>query len=95
MAVAIELDFPGGTLDQYDEVIKRMGLSEGQSTPPGALFHWVTKTDEGLFVVDVWESREAFDKFSAEQIGPITQAVGMQAPSRVEYHDVHNYLIRS
>jgi hypothetical protein len=94
MAIAIQLDFPGTTLDQYDEVIKRMGLSGGQSTPPNALFHWVTKTDEGIRVVDVWESREAFDKFSEEQIGPITQAVGVPAPSNVEYYDVHNYLIR-
>ena len=95
MAIAVQLDFPGATLDQYDEVLKRMGLASGQATPPGALFHWVTKTDEGLCVVDVWESREAFDKFSTEHIGPITQAVGMAAPSNVEYHDVHNYLIRS
>jgi hypothetical protein len=95
MAVAIQLDFPGATLDQYDEVIKKMGLTPGQGTPPGALFHWVTKTDEGICVVDVWESREVFDKFSEERIGPITQEVGMSPPSRVEYHDVHNYLIRS
>jgi hypothetical protein len=95
MAVAIEMDFPGGTLDQYDEVIKRMGLDSGQSTPPGALFHWVTKTDDGIRVVDVWESREIFDKFSEEQIGPMTQAVGMAPPSNVAYHDVYNYLIRS
>jgi len=94
MAIGVQLDFPGATLEQYDEVIEKMGLDKGQGTPPGALFHWVTKTDEGLCVIDVWESREAFDKFSEEQIMPITQEVGLAAPSNVEFHDVHNFLIR-
>jgi hypothetical protein len=94
MAIAVQLDFPGATLEQYDEVIKKMGLTSGQ-TPPGALFHWVAKTDAGICAVDVWESRESFDKYSEEQIGPLTQEVGIAAPSSVVFYDVHNYLSRS
>ena len=37
MAVAIEMNFPGATLAQYDEVLKLMGLDDG-SLPPGAIF---------------------------------------------------------
>ena len=74
------MDFPGGTLEQYDQVIDRMGLTPGGDTPPGALFHWVAATDEGIRVVDVWESQEQFDKFAEEQIGPYSRAVG--SPSR-------------
>jgi len=51
----------------------------------------VTKTDGGLRVTDAWESREAFEKFSAEEIGPITAEVGVPGPPRVTFHDVHNY----
>jgi len=90
MAVAIVLDLNGGTLDQYDQVVERMGLTPGGSGPPGAPFHWVAKTDDGIRVVDVWESREAFDRFAQEQIGPQTQAVGMSQPS-MDFHDVHNH----
>jgi len=90
MAVAIVLDFKGSTLDQYDQVIEKMGLTPGGGGPKGALFHWVTKTDDGFRVVDVWESREQFDKFAEEQIGPYSQEVGMGAPD-VHYHDVHNH----
>ena len=91
MAVAIVMDFKGATLDQYDQVIERMGLTPGGNGPPGALFHWVTKTDDGILVTDVWESREVFDRFSEEQIGPQTQAVGI-SPPQVTFHDVHSYM---
>src|SRR5271157_5340662 len=41
MPVAIVMDFPGATLDQYDQVPVNMGRPSGGPTPPGALFHWV------------------------------------------------------
>jgi len=91
MPVAIVMDFPGATLAQYDQVTGLMGLTPRGSGPPGALFHWVTKTDDGLRVVDVWESREQFDKFAHEEIGPKTQAAGIQVPPDMTFHDVHNY----
>jgi hypothetical protein len=91
MAVAFRMEFPGATLDQYDEVIQKMGLTPGGPTPPGAIFHWVAATDDGLLVVDVWETAEAFNKFSTEQIQPITQEVGLAEPT-VTMHQVHNHL---
>jgi hypothetical protein len=92
MAIAVQLDFDGMTLDQYDEVIKRMGFTPGGQGGPGVLFHWVTKTDKGLRVTDVWESREAFEKFAQEKIGPITQEVGVPGPPETKFFEVHNYL---
>jgi hypothetical protein len=89
MAVAIEMNFKGGTLEQYDEVLKMMGLDAGQPAPSGGLYHWVAKTDEGLHIVDVWESREVFDRFAQEQIGPYSAQVGL-APPEMTYYDVHN-----
>jgi len=94
MAIGIQMDFPGATLAQYDEVIKRMGFRSGGPGASGALFHWVAKTDDGLRVVDVWESREQFEKFSADKIGPITAQVGIPAPPRVTFIELHNYLTK-
>jgi hypothetical protein len=91
MAVGVVLEIKGGTLAQYDEVLKRMGLSPGGTTPPGGQFHWVAETDDGLIIVDVWESREAFDKFAAEKIGPLSAEVGLPAPA-LTYHEIHNTL---
>ncbi len=92
MAVAIEMTFKGATLSQYDEVMEKMGLAGGDTRPEGALFHWVTATPDGLKVVDVWETAEQFDRFAAEQIGPITQEVGIPGPPAMTRHEVHNYL---
>ena len=61
MAVAEQLDFKDGTLDQYDQVIAKMGFSPGGPGGSGGLFHWVTKTDDGIRVTDVWETEEAFE----------------------------------
>jgi hypothetical protein len=93
MAVGVVLDFAGGTLAQYDEVIAKMGLAPGRPLPPGGVFHWVTQTPDGLRVTDVWESREQFEAFAQEQIGPYTQEVGLPEP-QVAFHDVHNFLWR-
>lgn len=92
MAVGVQLDFKGGTLEQYDQVVKKMGFTAGGPGAPGGLFHWVTKTDDGLRVTDVWDSRETFEKFAAEKIGPITQEVGVPGPPEIQFFEVHNYL---
>ena len=92
MAIAVVLEFRGATLDQYDEVIERMGFQPNGAGAPGGLFHWVAQTDDGLRVTDVWESREIFDAFAAEKIGPITQEVGVPGPPELTFYEVHNYL---
>jgi hypothetical protein len=92
MAIAVQLDFKGANVDQYDEVIKRMGFTPGGKGAPGGLFHWVAKTDSGLRVTDVWDSKEAFEKFAQEKIGPITQEVGVPGPPETTFFEVHNYL---
>jgi hypothetical protein len=92
MAVAVEMEFEGATLEQYDQVIEKMGLEPGGDTPAEALFHWVTETDNGIKVVDVWETREAFDRFAEEQIGPYSAEVGIPNPPQPRYHEVHNHL---
>ena len=92
MAVAIEMNFKGGTLEQYDEVLKLMGLDNPDApAPDGAIFHWAAATGDGLRVVDVWETREQFDKFAQEQIGPLSQQAGFSGPPEMQFFEVHNY----
>ncbi len=82
MAVAVELNYPGGTIEQYDEVIKTIGATSGGRHPgAGALFHWVAKTDDGFRVVDVWATKEQSSTASRkDQMGPIGQELGMVEP---------------
>lgn len=92
MAIAVQLDFKGATLEQYDQVIQKMGFRPGGSGGPGGLFHWATKTADGIRVTDVWQSRDHFEKFSQDKIAPITREVGFEGPPDVQFFDVHNYL---
>jgi hypothetical protein len=96
MAVAVEMEFKGSTLDLYDQVMALMGLDDpAASIPPGALFHWAAKTDDGIRVVDVWETKEQFEKFAQEQIGPYSAQVGITDEPETRFTEVHNYLARS
>ncbi len=91
MAVAIVMDWDEGTLEQYDEVIGKMGFEPNGVGAPNALFHWAAKSGDGIRVVDVWESREAFDAFAQDQIGPLTAQAGLAEP-KMAFFDVHNTL---
>jgi hypothetical protein len=95
MAVAVEQNFSGATIDQYDQILTKMGLTPGGATPPGAISHWVAKTEDGMRVVDVWESREDFERFAEEKIGPYSREVGLTGEPEIRVYEVHNYLTRS
>src|SRR3954454_6602974 len=79
MAVAIVMDFPGGTMGQYHQVVEKMDL--GGRLPPGSVFHAAGSHMGGLRVVDVWEDRAVFDRFGEAYLGPLTQEVGMTPPT--------------
>ncbi|MEY2566775.1 MAG: hypothetical protein QOE35_1304 [Actinomycetota bacterium] len=95
MAVAVQMDFDGGTTAQYDEICQKMGLTPKGPGPAGAISHFATATDAGLRVIDVWETKEQYEKFAQDQIGPISQEVGMPGPPEVQFFEVHNYFTPS
>lgn len=86
MAVCLIVNIPGGTLDQYDQVDAAVGeprLGEGQ------ISHVAGATEDGFCVVDVWESREHFDRFMQDRLaGPLEEA-GVPQPQITQF-DVHN-----
>ncbi len=48
MAVAFKMRFEGATLEQYDQVMELMGLASGDTSPDGAIFHWVALRTPGI-----------------------------------------------
>ncbi|GAA4028772.1 hypothetical protein GCM10023063_08040 [Arthrobacter methylotrophus] len=91
MAVAVSMEFNGATLAQYDEVIKKMGLTPGGPGPAGSISHWVSATENGMLVTDIWKSRELYEAFAKDQIGPFTVEAGFPDAPKVTYYDVHSY----
>ncbi|MDT4916753.1 MAG: hypothetical protein QOH89_1453 [Pseudonocardiales bacterium] len=92
MAIGVVMDFAGGTLQHYDQLIARMGFAAYGAGATGGLFHWVAQTEDGVRVTDVWESREACDAFVDRRLGPLSAELGLPRPSNVTYYEVHNFL---
>ena len=84
MPVAFILDFPRGTLEQYDAVVEEMQL--GGRLPPGALFHVAGTGPSGdLRVIDVWETDDAFQAFADAQIRPLSAGQGLDPPQMTRF----------
>lgn len=71
---------------------RRWGSRLADAAHRGCCSAGVTKVDDGITDADVWDSPEAFEKFAAEKIGPISQEVGVPGPPQIQFFDVHNYL---
>ena len=89
--IGVILDFPGATLEQHDEAIKGMGFTPGGEGQPDCLYHWVAKTDDGIRVVDVWTSREAFDQTLTGEFAQQSDALDLPQPE-ITFYDVHTTL---
>ena len=94
MAIGVYFSFENTTLEQYDEVCRR--LNDGQlmtklSDWPvgGCLEHAAWQEESGaLNVFDVWESAEAFQGFG-EKLMPVAGEVGLPTaePHIVQLHN--------
>jgi hypothetical protein len=63
----------------------------------GLVMHLARKVDGGFQVIEVWESKEQHDRFSAEVVGPIVvRLAGADAagPAPEEF-DVHTLVVPS
>ena len=88
MAIAVIVEGAGFTQAQYDSVISEV-LPNGRM-PAGLLFHMGGAIDGGWRVVDMWESQEAFEKFSQETLAPAMQRAGYTQHPDVKVWPVHN-----
>jgi hypothetical protein len=73
MAVGVLAAAPEFTRQVYDNVTEKMfGHSpmRADEAPDGLILHSAGQGEQGFYVYDVWESREAFDRFMEERLGP-------------------------
>ena len=89
MAIGILIEIPGGTQKHYDKVMDKLQL--GGKPAPGGIFHVAGPMEGGWRVVDVWESKEAFDHFFKTKLGKAIQEAGVP-PFQPKVFPVHNTL---
>jgi hypothetical protein len=90
MAIVVVSDAGTDTVEQYDQIIKQLH-EVGHGNPLGRLSHTTALKDNGsYFVVDVWESPEALERF-AQVLVPMIEAAGGVAPD-LKISTLHNMI---
>lgn len=96
MAVEVQIDCHGVTLEQYDEAMEIGGFLPGGPLPPAGLFHYVRKTEDGIRVTVVWETEAEFEVFAVERLAPLLGEIGIPGSSlTIQFFELHNYLAGS
>jgi hypothetical protein len=97
MAVVIRTtDFPEGVgTNMYDAVSSEMDVAN--NPPDGLIFHWAGEVDGKWTTMNIWETREAYDRFREERLFPAIRNVsGMDPESgpqpKVAEFAVHHYV---
>lgn len=60
--IIVQFSFPGMNRKLYDQCWDELRAA-GQSHPNGLIHHYGCQQDNNFIVVDVWESRDAFNNF--------------------------------
>lgn len=90
MAVGLRIKLEGVSAEQMDRL--NAEVRPGGRVPAGLIFHASSPIEGGFGVLDFWESREQFDRFAQDVLGPAMAAAGVQAgPPEVHEFPVHEY----
>ena len=69
----------------HAEIVK----ATGGTSPRGMIFHVARETDAGFELFEVWQSKEDFDRFGREVVGPAMGRAGIDtsgpAPQSFEF----------
>ncbi len=89
MPVAVLMEFPGSDTDLYDKVMEEMQL---ESMPEGGIAHIAAQTENGLRVLDVWESAEQFQQLYETQLKGALARAGVTDVQPPKIGPVHNVM---
>jgi hypothetical protein len=95
MPVAVTQQSEQITQETYDAVNAKAGVEE--DPPEGLIVHSAGQPDEGGFrIFDVWESREAYERFREERLVPALREVmgeeAMGQAPRSEVYELHSVI---
>src|SRR5918911_1774563 len=100
MAVAMLQTGEMFTKEMYDQLNEKMFGRSGvrpENAPEGLILHSAGQGDRGWYVYDIWESREAFQRFMEEKLMPAFREVmgDVQPPSDAapQFFDVQTVVI--
>ena len=90
MAIGIRIKLAGVTAEQFDKL--QAAIDPDANRPDGLIFHSSGPVEGGWGVLDFWKSREHFDRFSEDRIGPGMAAAGIAGgPPEIHEFPVHEH----
>ncbi|NUR76062.1 MAG: hypothetical protein HOQ28_07255 [Thermoleophilia bacterium] len=76
MAVGMLMAGEGVTREAYEELTRKMfgnyPMRDDQA-PEGLIIHTAGQSEQGWYIYDVWQSKEQFQRFAEEKLGPAAQ----------------------
>lgn len=69
MRFAQIIEMPGAGVREYEQAFAV--IHPGGEWPEGQLSHIAGPTPDGFRVIDVWDSREAFERFERDVLSPL------------------------
>jgi hypothetical protein len=88
MALVMLMHWPEVSKQQYEQVRKEINWEA--KVPKGAKFHAAWFADDGLHVMDLWQSQADWDAFFAGQLGPAVKNAKIQGQPNVQYGKTHS-----
>jgi hypothetical protein len=83
VATIMQMYWREATPDQYDQAREKVGWD--RDVPAGAKLHVSGFADDGLHVVDVWESEQAFNNFMQQRLQPAIAEIGIEGQPEVKF----------
>ena len=91
MATIMLMEWPGVTQEQYNNVMRVVGLDA--KPPGGGMFHVAGFSGGTLRVLDIWESQQAFERVQQERLMGAVQKAGIQGQPNVQFFPAHNIYV--
>ncbi|MER8185960.1 hypothetical protein [Kitasatospora sp. NPDC094015] len=91
MAVVMSMHWAGVTPEQYDAVRDAVDWEEVPAA--GGQVHVAWFDPEGLHVVDVWESQQAFEAFLSQRLAPAVQQAGIAGVPETSFRPLHRRFV--
>jgi hypothetical protein len=93
LAVGIRIKLAGVTQEMIDQANRHIDVDS--NPPDGLLFHASGPIDGGWGIIDFWQSREQFDRFAEQRIGPAVGSLGGDPPQPdIREFPVHEHFPR-
>jgi hypothetical protein len=67
---------------------EKINAELGPETPDGLVVHVAGPSTNGVRMITVWQTKEAFDRFGEEQLLPALQRIGVEPTGALERHEI-------